>query len=230
MANSSERNTENVRDSDGEQGYDSELEVAPEMLREKAKEMQKQKNVNVAKLMWMMCLMDLPFTNQWSKSYDNKHKKTAIKAATHQLDSLVIHEELFVHDKNVNISSDECIKIDPQTSSLEPQTHYGFQLILSNLSSEPMRCELAYQIHTGSVPLGSSSYRLSKSAYIQPYSTWSKISGTFYFPQPGTFGTVPATVSVEKQDRQSLAMTEPSSLFVFNRSKNKEYNAATALY
>ncbi|CAO3703962.1 unnamed protein product [Rhizopus stolonifer] len=297
MANFSERGSDNVRVSDGEQGHDFELEEAHEMLREKAKELQKQKNVKYnfiksttewvetdygtrpetltvnqfwvdflehkdfflspnfiyslnseAELMWVMCLMDLPFTNQWSKSYDNTHKQTAIKAGDNSpllifyrklsqvssnnalLDSLVIREELFVHDKNVNVSSDECIKIDPQTSSLEPQTHYGCQLVLSNLSSKPVRCELTYQIPTGSVPLGSSSYRLSQSVYIQPYSTWSKISGTFYFPLPGTFGTVPATVSVEKQGRQSLTMTEPSSLSVVDRSKNKEYNATTALY
>ncbi|CAO3703872.1 unnamed protein product [Rhizopus stolonifer] len=123
------------------------------------------------------------------------------------------------------------IKIEPQTSSLEPQTHYGCQLVLSNLSSKPVRCELTYQIPTGSVPLGSFSYRLSQSVYIQPYSTWSKISGTFYFPLPGTFGYRSCYgLCVEKQGRQSLTMTEPNSLSVVDRSKNKEYNATIALY
>jgi hypothetical protein len=203
---------------------------------------------HVTDMLWVMCLMDLPFTNEWTKEYNEMNKQITIKTGASSpvivfhrqlnkvtgneasLESLVICQELFVDDGSVSVTSDECIKIDPSTTSLEPQTNYGCQLVVSNLSSATVRCEVTYQIPTGAIPVGRTSYRLSKSILIEPYSTWREVTGTFYFPQAGHFSTVPTTASIEKQGKRQLTKTAAASLSVVDRSQIKEEGTVTALY
>ncbi|KAI9251201.1 hypothetical protein BY458DRAFT_20638 [Sporodiniella umbellata] len=203
---------------------------------------------NATEIVWVLCLMDLPFENNWERLYDNVNKKTTIKSgktsplillyrnlsemeeAQTSLNSLVVCEQLFVYDRHSDVSSDECVKIDPKDTALEVQTHYGSQLILSNLSSKTVYCDLTYQIPVGSVPLESFSYRLSKSISIQPYSTWSEITGTFYFPKAGAFCTVSATVSVESNGQQLLTRSTPSNLSVTDSDTLETQGVSSSVY
>lgn len=200
---------------------------------------------HTAEILWVLALMDLPFNSQRAELLSQTGEEVTIQAenmfglmvlyrqlkevadAT-QLDSLVIHQEFFVYEHSVGPDSDECIKVDPHKMSLEPQTEYGYHLIISNISSVPVQCEVSYQAPTGSVPVQLMGYRRSKSVYIKPYSTWREVIGTFYFPAAGKFATAPITALVKKQAQSFVTKTTTADLNVIDRNANSNDNTSAA--
>ncbi|ORE06466.1 hypothetical protein BCV72DRAFT_305474 [Rhizopus microsporus var. microsporus] len=200
---------------------------------------------HTTEMLWVLALMDLPFNSQRAELLSQTGKEVTIQAENTfglmvlyrqlkevadetQLDSLVIHQEFFVYEHSVSPDSDECIKVDPHKMSLEPQTEYGCHLIISNISSAPVQCEVSYQAPTGSVPVQFMGYRCSKSVYIMPYSTWRAVVGTFYFPAAGKFATAPITALVKRQAQSFVTKTTTAELNVINRNVNSNDNTSAA--
>ncbi|CEG71069.1 hypothetical protein RMATCC62417_06860 [Rhizopus microsporus] len=200
---------------------------------------------HTTEILWVLALMDLPFNSQRTELLSQTGKEVTIQAEntfglmvlyrqlkevadTAQLDSLVIHQELFVYEHSVGPDSDECIKVDPHKMSLEPQTEYGCHLIISNISSVPVQCEVSYQAPTGSIPVQFMGYRRSKSVYIKPYSTWREVIGTFYFPAAGKFATAPITALVKRQAQSFVTKTATAELNVIGRNANSNDNTSAA--
>lgn len=109
--------------------------------------------------------------------------------------NLMLGQELFVFDKNTPIDSEECIKINPLSTPLDPLVEYGNHIIISNVSGKTLTCQVTVQVPTGAVPCKITPYCKSKTICIDPYSTWHEVTGTFYFPSAGKFTIVPVTVS-----------------------------------
>lgn len=109
--------------------------------------------------------------------------------------NLMLGQELFLFDESTPIDSEECIKINPLSSSLDTLVEYGSHLIISNVSGKTLTCQITVQIPTGAVPCKATPYCKSKTISIDAYSTWHEVTGTFYFPSAGSFTIVPVTVS-----------------------------------
>ncbi|KAI7892341.1 uncharacterized protein EV154DRAFT_462599 [Mucor mucedo] len=115
--------------------------------------------------------------------------------------NLMLGQELFVFDESTPIYSEECIKVNPLTTSLNSLIEYGSHVIISNASSKTLTCQVTVQIPTGAVPCKTTPYCKSKTISIDAYSTWHEVTGTFYFPSAGEFTIVPVTVSSLSGDR-----------------------------
>ncbi|KAI8636911.1 hypothetical protein BD408DRAFT_486588 [Parasitella parasitica] len=202
-----------------------------------------------AELFYVLALMDLPFASNtdWkidAASDNDSQSSLVISAATQPLmvfyrtlienqgnfisndrHNLMLGQEIFVFDPAAYIDSEECIKINPATQALESAVEYGSHLIISNVSSKPLTCQITVQIPTGSVPTQTTTYCKSSTIRIQPYSTWHQVVGTFYFPAAGDYAIVPVTVSTSSGDEligmieaTNIRVNEPSSTAVSNGS------------
>lgn len=178
---------------------------------------------NVQEILLVLCLMDLPFSTDvdWKlESNSNNKVEFSINTNNHPLlvfyrtlaeydgslsttnsHNLMLGQEIFVVDKAAPINSDECIKVDPSRTPLEPLVEYGNHLIVINISAKAVTCQITVQIPTGAVPTQKCSYYQSKTISIQPYSTWHQVVNTFYFPSSGEFAIVPVTVSTTTGDQ-----------------------------
>ena len=194
-----------------------------------------------AELFYVLTLMDLPFASNIDWKIDasgNKDSQSSlvISASAQPLmvfyrtltenqgnftsnnnHNLMLGQEIFVFDSAASIDSEECIKLNPATQTLEPSVEYGSHLIISNVSSKSLTCQVTVQIPTGSVPTQSTTYCKSTTICIEPYSTWHEVVGTFYFPNAGDFAIVPVTVSTSSGDKL-IGMIDATSIRVTEQS------------
>lgn len=133
--------------------------------------------------------------------------------------NLMLAQELFLFDQNTSIDSDECIKINPLLRHLDTFVQYGNHVIISNVSGKTLSCQVTVQVPTGSIPCKETSYCKSETISIEPYSTWHKVTGTFYFPSEGEFTMVPVTVSSLSGDKL-LGKIDSIDFKVKNKSSN----------
>ncbi|KAK9762469.1 hypothetical protein K7432_011754, partial [Basidiobolus ranarum] len=134
--------------------------------------------------------------------------------------NLMLGQELFLYDKNTPIDSDECIKINPLSSHLDPLVEYGNHVIISNVSGKTLTCQVTVQVPTGSVPCADTPYCKSRTISIDPYATWHKVVGSFYFPSAGEYTIVPVTVSTLSGDKL-LGMIEAIDVIVVAKSSSE---------
>lgn len=192
-------------------------------------------------LFYVLTLMDLPFASNIDWKIDASGDKDSqssllISASTQPLmvfyrtltenqgnstsnndHNLMLGQEIFVFDSAESIDSEECIKLNPATQTLAPSVEYGSHLIISNVSSKPLTCQVTVQIPTGSVPTQSTTYCTSTTIRIEPYSTWHEVVGTFYFPNAGDFAIVPVTVSISSGD-ELIGMIDATNIRVIEQS------------
>lgn len=191
-----------------------------------------------AELFYVLTLMDLPFSASVDWKIDasgdqglvisasveplmvfyrtlTEHQGTFTSNSDH---NLMLGQEVFVYDPAASIDSEECIKVNPSSQALETCVEYGSHLIISNVSSKPLTCQVTVQVPTGSVPTQTTTYCKSTTIRIEPYSTWHEVVSTFYFPSAGEFAIVPVTVSTSSGDTligmmeaTSIRVKEPSS-------------------
>lgn len=199
-----------------------------------------------AELFYVLALMDLPFSSHVDWKIDASGDKDAqsslvISAAAQPLmvfyrtltenqdDSftsnsdhhLMLGQEIFVHDPTASIDSEECVKVNPSTQALETCVEYGSHLIISNVSSKPLTCQVTVQVPTGSVPTQTTTYCKSSTIRIEPYSTWHQVVGTFYFPNAGEYAIVPVTVSTSSGD-ELIGMIDATDIRVVEPSSTTE--------
>lgn len=174
-----------------------------------------------AELFYVLALMDLPFSASADWKIDASGDQGLVISASAQPlmvfyrtlteyqgsftsnsdHNLMLGQELFVYDSAASIDSEECIKINPSSQALETSVEYGSHLIISNVSSKPLTCQVTVQVPTGSVPTQTTTYCKSNTIRIEPYSTWHEVVGTFYFPGAGDYAIVPVTVSTSSGDK-----------------------------
>lgn len=144
---------------------------------------------------------------------------TSFSASGNNENNLMLGQELFLFDSSTPIDSDECVKINPSASSLEPNVEYGSHIIISNASGKSLTCQVTVQVPTGAVPCKNTPYCRSKTITIDAYSTWHEVTGTFYFPSVGQFTIVPVTVSSLSGDKL-LGKIESIGVNVESKSPN----------
>ncbi|CEP11483.1 hypothetical protein [Parasitella parasitica] len=208
-----------------------------------------------AELFYVLALMDLPFASDtdWKIDAavdDGSQSSLVISAAEQPLmvfyrtltenqgafssnnqHNLMLGQEIFVFDLAASIDSEECIKINPTTQALEPAVEYGSHLVISNVSSKPLTCQVTVQIPTGSVPTQTTTYCKSSTIRIEPYSTWHQVVGTFYFPTAGEYVIVPVTVSTSSGD-ELIGMIEATNICVneqFSGTASNDSNQAAPI-
>ncbi|GAN07735.1 conserved hypothetical protein [Mucor ambiguus] len=191
-----------------------------------------------AELFYVLTLMDLPFSSSVDWKIDASGDQGLVISASAQPlmvfyrtltehqgsftsnsdHNLMLGQEIFVYDASASIDSEECIKVNPCSQALETSVEYGSHLIISNVSSKPLTCQVTVQVPTGSVPTQITSYCKSTTIRIEPYSTWHEVVGTFYFPSAGDYAIVPVTVSTSSgdtligmMDAMSIRVKEPCS-------------------
>jgi len=72
---------------------------------------------------------------------------------------------------------------------------YGWEVVVTNISSYKKSFQVLSQIPEGSIPLGNISYRIFKTLELESYST-TKFTYYFYFPDEGNFTQYPSNVSM----------------------------------
>lgn len=205
---------------------------------------------NIKEVLFVLSLMDLPFASEMDWKIDHAEANSteskvefSIRATSHPLlvfyrtltecgtssiessRNLMLNQEIFVVDPDTDFESEDCIKINPASQSLEPLVEYGNHLVVINISSKALTCQVTVQIPTGAIPTANTSYYQSKTIYIQPYSTWYEVVGTFYFPSSGEFAIVPVTVSSISGD-QLLAKIDSIPIRVSSHTEEKALEAA----
>jgi hypothetical protein len=198
---------------------------------------------NITEVLYILSLMDLPFASEtnWTATADSssESKKCSITAmSAHSLlvfhrslsetqepftsnnaHNLMLSQELFVMDESTPIDSEECIKINPANQNLEPFIEYGSHLIISNVSSKLLTCQVTVQVPTGAVPSQTTPYCISKTISIEAYETWHEVVSSFYFPAAGNFAIVPVTVSSSSGD-QLLGKIDAINICVADRNQS----------
>lgn len=206
---------------------------------------------NITEVLCILSLMDLPFASEtsWIATSDasSESEKCSITAMSvhpllvfhrslsecpessisHGAHNLMLGQEIFVMDDSTPIDSEECIKINPANQALEPLVEYGNHLIISNVSSKLLSCQVTVQIPTGTVPTQATPYSISKTISIEPYATWHEVVSSFYFPSSGEFAIVPVTVSSSSGD-QLLGKLDAVNVQVVDRDQSNNESETTA--
>jgi hypothetical protein len=187
---------------------------------------------SMSEVLFVLSLIDLPFSSKadWRKEVTESGLK--ISAETPLMvfyrslqepsdtsltsSGVILSQELFVYDPSIDVASEDCVKVN--SNLLETDVEYGRQLIISNITSKELVCQITIQIPSGSVPTREAPYFQSKSISISPYSTWNDISGTFYFPSSGDF--ILPSVSVATSTGSLIAKSDVRE-FTVSSDKNQ---------
>lgn len=203
---------------------------------------------NMKEVLFVLCLMDLPFASEVDWKVENNIESNSNKidfsifAGKHPLlvfyrtlseyngtvkddGVLMLRQEIFVVDEKGPIISEESVKINPSNQTLETHVEYGHHFIVINTSSKRVSCQLTIQIPTGSVPTNNTYYYRSKPITIEAYSTWHEVVSTFYFPLPGEFTMLPVP-ALSLEDNQLIGKFDAIPLKLEESSSQKVIETA----
>ena len=102
--------------------------------------------------------------------------------------ALILAQMVFEEDK---LNNDD----DREPTKFLTNRTYIQKIIITNISSENINCEILMQIPEGSIPVDSDEYKLIETVNLSSYQSHI-IEQSFYFPQEGMFKQYPASASI----------------------------------
>ncbi|KAI9470867.1 MAG: hypothetical protein EXX96DRAFT_603007 [Benjaminiella poitrasii] len=204
---------------------------------------------NITEILYIMSLMDLPFASNtdWKIETDGSSYKPNLTISTSTFPIMIFHrtlkevqesstsndqhnimlnQDIIVQDHSQYTPPEDWVKINPENQSLETHVEYGNQLVISNISSKTLTCQITVQVPTGSVPSQNTLYCDSRTVSISPYSSWHDVVSTFYFPVIGEFSMPPVAVS-SSLGNQLIGLTDAVNIHVVDRSSDRSTSDAT---
>ena len=102
--------------------------------------------------------------------------------------ALILAQMVFEEDK---LNKDD----DREPTKFLTNRTYIQKIIITNISSENINCEILMQVPEGSIPVDSDEYKLIETVNLNSYQSHI-IEQSFYFPQEGIFKQYPASASI----------------------------------
>eukprot|EP00347_Sterkiella_histriomuscorum_P021579 403333486 len=160
-----------------------------------------------------LALIDLPYKEESHGFKANEGRGVVIKAAGNMM--LFLKE---IQEAQTNINKDMLVvqryfekgKMEREVEEFLINEVYACQVVVTNISSKPIKFQSLVQIPEGSLPLNNSHFQKSSNHDLNGYQTMQFVF-YFYFPAIGQFKHFPTNLSI---DRVVVAKANPTVLTV----------------